>query len=58
VDDRIKGCAPARLLPAEPYSFAELLARVECASAAMAVRPEETTYRVGDLELEPSFRIG
>jgi two-component system OmpR family response regulator len=47
VDDRIKGLRAGGddYLP-KPYSFAELLARVEVGPA------EETTYRVGDLELD------
>jgi len=44
VDDRIN-------LP-KPYSFAELLARVEVLSRRRGGPAEETTYRVGDLELD------
>jgi two-component system, OmpR family, response regulator len=54
VDDRIKGLRAGGddYLP-KPYSFAELLARVEVLSRRRGVGPaEETTYRVGDLELD------
>jgi len=53
VDDRIKGLRAGGddYLP-KPYSFAELLARVEVLSRRRGGPAEETTYRVGDLELD------
>jgi two-component system OmpR family response regulator len=53
VDDRIKGLRAGGddYLP-KPYSFAELLARVEVLSRRQGGPAEETTYRVGDLELD------
>jgi two-component system, OmpR family, response regulator len=53
VDDRIKGLRAGGddYLP-KPYSFAELLARVEVLSRRNVGPAEETTYRVGDLELD------
>ena len=36
----------------KPYSFAELLARVEVLSRRRPGKSEETVYRVGDLELD------
>jgi two-component system OmpR family response regulator len=53
VDDRIKGLRAGGddYLP-KPYSFAELLARVEVLSRRRGGKGEETSYRVGDLELE------
>src|SRR2546429_10018528 len=53
VDDRIKGLRAGGddYLP-KPYSFAELLARVEGLSRRHGGPAEETTYRVGDLELD------
>jgi two-component system OmpR family response regulator len=53
VDDRIKGLRAGGddYLP-KPYSFAELLARVEVLSRRRSGRGEETVYRVGDLELD------
>jgi two-component system OmpR family response regulator len=53
VDDRIKGLRAGGddYLP-KPYSFAELLARVEVLSRRRSGRGEETIYRVGDLELD------
>jgi two-component system OmpR family response regulator len=53
VDDRIKGLRAGGddYLP-KPYSFAELLARVEVLSRRRGGRGEETVYRVGDLELD------
>src|SRR5437763_5845490 len=52
VDDRIKGLRAGGddYLP-KPYSFAELLARVEVLSRRHGGPSEETVYRVGDLEL-------
>jgi len=53
VDDRIKGLRAGGddYLP-KPYSFAELQARVEVLSRRNVGPAEETTYRVGDLELD------
>ena len=53
VDDRIKGLRAGGddYLP-KPYSFAELLARVEVLARRRGGRSEETVYRVGDLELD------
>jgi len=53
VDDRIKGLRAGGddYLP-KPYAFAELLARVEVLSRRNVGPSEETTYRVGDLELD------
>jgi two-component system, OmpR family, response regulator len=53
VDDRIKGLRAGGddYLP-KPYSFAELLARVEVLSRRHGGPAEETAYRVGDLELD------
>src|SRR5215468_5786088 len=52
VDDRVKGLRAGGddYLP-KPYSFSELLARVEVLSRRVGGR-EETHYRVGDLELD------
>src|SRR6187397_1344729 len=52
VDDRVKGLRAGGddYLP-KPYSFSELLARVEVLSRRRGSR-EETVYRVGDLELD------
>ena len=52
-DDRIKGLRAGGddYLP-KPYSFAELQARVEVLSRRNVGPAEETTYRVGDLELD------
>ena len=52
VDDRIKGLRAGGddYLP-KPYSFAELIARVEVLARRHGGR-EETVYRVGDLELD------
>jgi two-component system, OmpR family, response regulator len=52
VDDRVKGLRAGGddYLP-KPYSFSELLARVEVLSRRKGGR-EETVYRVGDLELD------
>ena len=54
VDDRVKGLrAGGDDYLAKPYSFAELLARVEVlARRAGGGRSEDTVYRVGDLELD------
>ena len=53
VDDRIKGLRAGGddYLP-KPYAFAELLARVEVLSRRHGGPGEETTYRVGELELD------
>jgi two-component system OmpR family response regulator len=53
VDDRVKGLRAGGddYLP-KPYSFAELLARVEVLARRRSGRGEETAYRVGDLELD------
>ena len=60
VDDRVKGLRAGGddYLP-KPYSFAELLARVEVLARRRGGRGEETAYRVGDLELDRlSHRCG
>src|SRR6266540_1755559 len=53
VDDRVRGLRAGGddYLP-KPYSFAELLARVEVLARRRGGRSEETSYRVGDLELD------
>jgi two-component system OmpR family response regulator len=53
VDDRVKGLRAGAddYLP-KPYSFAELLARVEVLARRRGGRNEEMVYRVGDLELD------
>ncbi|MBY0362798.1 MAG: response regulator transcription factor [Phreatobacter sp.] len=53
VDDRVKGLRAGGddYLP-KPYSFSELLARVEVLSRRRAAGAPETLYRVGDLELD------
>lgn len=53
VDDRVKGLRAGGddYLP-KPYSFSELLARVEVLSRRRGGRSEETVYRVADLELD------
>ena len=57
VDDRIKGLRAGGddYLP-KPYSFAELLARVEMLARRRGGKGEETTYRVADLELDRMSR--
>jgi len=52
VDDRVKGLRAGGddSLP-KPYSFSELLARVEVLARRRSGRSEETVYRVADLEL-------
>jgi two-component system OmpR family response regulator len=53
VDDRIKGLrAGGDDYLAKPYSFAELLARVEVLARRRGGPTEATVYRVGDLELD------
>jgi two-component system OmpR family response regulator len=53
VDDRVKGLRAGGddYLP-KPYSFSELLARIEVLARRHAGRGEDTLYRVGDLELD------
>jgi two-component system OmpR family response regulator len=53
VDDRVKGLRAGGddYLP-KPYSFSELLARVEVLARRRSGRSEETILRVGDLELD------
>jgi two-component system OmpR family response regulator len=53
VDDRVKGLRAGGddYLP-KPYSFSELLARVEVLARRRGTRTEETIYRVGDLALD------
>jgi two-component system OmpR family response regulator len=53
VDDRVKGLRAGGddYLP-KPYSFSELLARLEVLARRRPGRAEETVYRVGDLELD------
>jgi two-component system OmpR family response regulator len=53
VDDRVKGLRAGGddYLP-KPYSFSELLARVEVLARRRSGRGEETLYRVGDLALD------
>src|SRR6202142_3467065 len=53
VDDRVKGLRAGGddYLP-KPYSFSELLARIEVLSRRRGGRNEETVLRVGDLELD------
>ena len=52
VDDRVKGLRAGGddYLP-KPYSFSELLARVEALARRRGGRGDEMVYRVGDLEL-------
>ena len=53
VDDRVKGLrAGGDDYLAKPYSFSELLARIEVLSRRRGGRGEETVYRVADLELD------
>src|SRR5579871_2598181 len=53
VDDRVRGLRAGGddYLP-KPYSFSELLARIEVLARRRGGRGEETSYRVGDLELD------
>jgi two-component system OmpR family response regulator len=53
VDDRVKGLRAGGddYLP-KPYSFSELLARVEVLARRRMAGAPETVYRVGDLELD------
>jgi two-component system, OmpR family, response regulator len=57
VDDRVKGLRAGGddYLP-KPYSFSELLARVEVLSRRSGGRGEETVLRVGDLSLDRMSR--
>ena len=53
VDDRVKGLrAGGDDYLSKPYSFSELLARIEVLSRRRGGRGEETVYRVADLELD------
>ena len=53
VDDRVKGLrAGGDDYLTKPYSFSELLARVEVLARRRGGRGEETVYRVGDLQLD------
>jgi two-component system, OmpR family, response regulator len=53
VDDRVQGLrAGGDDYLTKPYSFSELLARVEVLARRRGGRNEETVYRVGDLELD------
>jgi len=53
VDDRVKGLrAGGDDYLAKPYSFSELLARVEVLARRRGGRSEETVYRVSNLELD------
>src|SRR5467141_3444840 len=53
VDDRVTGLrAGGDDYLSKPYSFAELLARIEVLRRRRGGRGEETAYRVGDLELD------
>ena len=53
VDDRVKGLrAGGDDYLAKPYSFSELLARIEVLARRTGGRSEETVYRVGDLSLD------
>jgi two-component system OmpR family response regulator len=53
VDDRVKGLRAGGddYLP-KPYSFAELLARIEVLARRRGGRSEEMVYRVADLQLD------
>ena len=53
VDDRVTGLrAGGDDYLTKPYAFSELLARVEVLNRRNGAREGETTYRVGDLELD------
>jgi two-component system OmpR family response regulator len=53
VDDRVQGLrAGGDDYLTKPYSFSELLARVEVLARRRGGRGEETVYRVGDLQLD------
>ena len=52
-DERVRGLkAGCDDYLTKPYSFSELLARVEVLARRRGGRGEETVYRVGDLELD------
>lgn len=53
VDDRVEGLrAGGDDYLTKPYAFTELLARVEALGRRRANSPQQTTYRVGDLEMD------
>ena len=53
VDDRVTGLrAGGDDYLTKPYAFSELLARIEVLGRRKGGREQETTYRVGDLELD------
>ena len=53
VDDRVTGLrAGGDDYLAKPYSFSELLARIEALARRGAPQSSDTTYKVGDLELD------
>jgi two-component system, OmpR family, response regulator len=53
VDDRVTGLrAGGDDYLAKPYSFSELLARIEALARRVAPQASDTTYKVGDLELD------
>ncbi|MEP7031344.1 MAG: response regulator transcription factor [Pseudolabrys sp.] len=58
VDDRVKGLRAGGddYLP-KPYSFSELLARIEVLARRRGARAEENVLRVGDLELDRLSRV-
>jgi two-component system, OmpR family, response regulator len=58
VDDRVKGLRAGGddYLP-KPYSFSELLARIEVLSRRRGGRAEETFYKIADLELNRLSRL-
>src|SRR5437764_10534998 len=58
VDDRVKGLRTGGDdYLSKPYSFAELLARVEVLARRRGGRNEEAVYRVGDLTLDSLSRL-
>jgi two-component system OmpR family response regulator len=53
VDDRVKGLrAGGDDYLSKPYSFSELLARIEVLARRRGGRSEDTVYRVADMELD------